>query len=261
MSPCGLSEALRPYLPANRAPLLEESLREVEDLPGVGKWIPPGPFIQRMIPREVLWGFPFTFLKDIPSLDPLRKKIGTCIGDGKRPDPTNCAEVSAAALAKALGACQLERIKETNKLTPDFRVWWEKHLVEMEVTRADRKRSEVERTVAADRLRDQVRCFGRSCDIVIHVADIPSEEDRQQILQAARELEAGRQVENPGKWRVRAETPRRDGNYHVAGGQSDAAPAWWPEEEVAAFSHLNSSSEDQTTTRSIPRCGSRLGRP
>ena len=87
----------------------------------------------------------------------------------------------------------------------------------MEVTRADRKKAEVDRTEAADRLKDQIRGFGRSCDIVIHVADIPSEEDRQQILQVRHELEPGRQSENSGKWRVRARTLCREGNYHVCG--------------------------------------------
>jgi hypothetical protein len=238
MSENGLLDTLRDYLPANRTPLLEEAIRAVEQLPGVGKWTPSGPFTANMIPWEVLWGFPLTFLADVSSLDPLRKKIGRRIGKSQLPRPSDLSEVSAAALAKALGARQLERVQETDSDTPDFRVWWEEEVIEMEVTKADRKETLDDRLAAIECLRYEIRSFGRHCDIVVHVADIPTKPDRQEILEAARHVAPGNQIEEYGRWCVRAETPRREGNYHVAGGQSDPLPAWWPEMDVARLFSL-----------------------
>jgi len=233
-----LLNTFREFLPANRTPLLEEAIRAVEQLPGVGKWIPSGPFMANMIPWEVLWGFPLTFLSDVPSLHPLRKKIGSRIGNSQTPKPSDLSEVSAAALVKVLGARQLESIKETNSKTPDFRVWWEEDLIEMEVTKADQKNTLIARSAAVDRLRHEILSFARQCDIVVHVADIPRQADRQQILEAARNVEPGTQIEEYGRWRVRAETPCREGNYHVAAGQSDPSPAWWPEMGVVRMFSL-----------------------
>jgi len=233
-----LLKTFREYLPANRTPLLEEAIRAVEQLPGVGKWIPPGPFMVNMIPWEVLWGFPLTFLSDVPSLHPVRKKIGSRIGNSQTPKPSDLSEVSAAALVKVLGARQLESIKETNSKTPDFRVWWGEDLIEMEVTKADQKNTLTAHSAAVDRLRHEILSFERQCDIVIHVADIPHQADRQQILEAARNVEPGTQIEEYGRWRVRAETPCREGNYHVAAGQSDPSPAWWPEMDVVRMFSL-----------------------
>ena len=91
-------ETLKGYLPIDRTPLVEEAIRAVENLPGLDEWAPAGPLIQGMMPREVFWGFPFTFLTDIASLDPLRRKIGARIGNAQQPTPSDWAEVSAAAL-------------------------------------------------------------------------------------------------------------------------------------------------------------------
>jgi hypothetical protein len=235
----GLLNTLREFLPANRTPLLEEAILAVEQLPGVGKWVPAGPFMTNMIPLEVvLWGFPLTFLADVPSLDPLRKKIGGRIGNSMKPKSSDLSEVSAAALATVLGARELERIKTTNSKTPDFHIWWEEDLIEMEVTRADQKETLIHRSAAVDRLRREILSFERQCDIVVHVADIPHQVDRQKILAAAREVEPGTQIEEYARWHVRAETPRREGNYHVAAGQSDPPPAWWPEMDVARLFSL-----------------------
>jgi hypothetical protein len=74
---------------------------------------------------------------------------------------------------------------------------------------------------------------------VIHVTDILCEEDCQQILRAARELEPGRQSENPGRWRVRTELPARVGNYHIAGEDSDPAPIWWSEADTVRLFTLS----------------------
>jgi hypothetical protein len=121
-----LLNTFREFLPANRTPLFEEAIRAVEQLPGVEKWTPSRPFMANMIPPEVLWGFPLTFLSDFQSLQPLRKKIGRCIGNSQKPKCSDLSEVSAAALVKVLGARQLESIKETTNNTPDFRIWWER---------------------------------------------------------------------------------------------------------------------------------------
>lgn len=93
-----------------------------------------------VIPMDiVIWGFPLTFLAEIPSLDPLRKSIGSCIGNSQTPEASDLSEISAAALVKALGARRLENIKRADSDTPDFHVWWEEDLVEIEVTKAIRK--------------------------------------------------------------------------------------------------------------------------
>jgi hypothetical protein len=233
-----LLNTFREFLPANRTPLLEEAIRAVEQLPGLGKWTPSGPFMANMIPWEVLWGFPLTFLADVTSLQPLRKKIGSRIGNSQAPKPSDLSEISAAALVKVLGARQLESIKETTNKTPDFRVWWEEDLIEMEVTKADQKKSLIDRSAAVNRLRHEILSFERQCDIAVHVADIPRQGDRRHILEAARNLEPGTQIEEYGRWRVRAETPFREGNYHVATGQSDPFPAWWPEMDVVRLFSL-----------------------
>jgi len=239
MSELGLWETLKRYLPADRTPLVEDAIRAVENLPGVGNWAPVGPLIEGMTPWEVFWGFPFTFLTDIPSLNPLRREIGARIGSNQKPTPSDWAEVSAAALVRALGARTLQRLEEEGHPTPDFHVWWENDLVEMEVTKADPKRTQVERTEAVSRITHEVQSFGRECDIVIHIADILCEEDRHQVLGVARELAPGNESENPGRWRVRVEMPHRSGNYHVAGGHSDKAPAWWPEADNVRLFTLN----------------------
>jgi len=232
MSEGSLLNTLRAFLPSNRTPLLDEVIRAVEQLPGAEKWAPSGPFIENMIPWEVLWGFPLTFLADVTSLDQLRKKIGGRIGNAEMPEPSDLSEISAAALAKVLGARQLERIKETNSNTPDFRVWWDEDLIEMEVTKANRKETLDDRSAAVESLRHEILSFDRECDIVVHVADMPTQGDRQQILEAARSVEPGTHIEEFGRWRVRGETPCRVGNYFVAGGQADPLPDWWPEMDV-----------------------------
>jgi hypothetical protein len=165
MSELGLWETLKGYLPADRTPLVEDAIRAVERLPGIGKWTPAGPLIAGMMPREVFWGFPFTFLTDIPSLDPSRSTIGARIANNQRPEPSDWSEVSAAALIRALGARTLRRIEEEVTPTPDFHVWWENDLVEMEVTRADPKRSQIERSNAVSRISQEIRSFGRESDM------------------------------------------------------------------------------------------------
>jgi hypothetical protein len=234
-----LVDTLRGFLPANRTSLLEEAIRAVEELPGVDNWLPQGPFGENMIPMEVLlWGFPLTFLTDVPSLDSLRTKIGSRIEQFQSPTPSDLSEVSAAALAKALGARQLENIEQSDTNTPDFRVWWDEDLIEMEVTRADPKKTLTDRSAAVDHLRHEILTFERQCDIVVHVADITHQRDRQDILEAARTVDPGNQIEEKGRWRVLAERPRRDGNYHIAGGHSDVPPAWWKETDVARLFSL-----------------------
>jgi hypothetical protein len=49
-------------------------------------------------------------------------------------------------------------------------------------------------------------------------------------------MKPGTQIEKYGRWRVRAEKPCREGNYHVAAGQSDPSPAWWPDDVARLFS-------------------------
>src|SRR5436309_1291495 len=98
MSECRMMNTLREFLPANRTPLLENAIRAVAQLPGVGNWAPLGPFMPNMIPWEVLWGFPLTFLAEVPSLNPLRKRIGSRIGNSQAPKASDLSEVSAAAL-------------------------------------------------------------------------------------------------------------------------------------------------------------------
>ena len=225
---------IREYLPPSRTPLLEDAIRAVKRLPCVGDWS-PGPLISNMVPREVLWGLSFTFLSDIPSFDGLRMKIGSRIG---HPDPSDLSELSAAGLVKAVGIRRLERVKEAESNTPDFHLWWEDELIEMEVTKANRKQALIDRSAAVDRLTNEIRSLDRPCDFVIHVADIPNEADRQQILQAARNVQTDSLIEENGRWCVRAISPNRHGNYHVLGQESDKPPAWWPETDVTRIFYL-----------------------
>jgi hypothetical protein len=235
-----LWETLSGYLPADHTPIVERAIRATENLPGLTNWTPVAPLIDGMIPREVFWGFPFTFLSDISSLDPIRRRIGALITNKQEPTRTSdWAEVSAAALVRALGARTLQRIEEAESPTPDFHVWWGDDLVEMEVTRPDPKKSQTERSAAATRMAHEITSFGRRCDLVIHIADILRDEDCQQVLHAAHDLEPGKERESQGRWRVRAEAPNRAANCHVIGGHSDAAPAWWPQEDVVRLFSLN----------------------
>jgi hypothetical protein len=231
---------IRSCLPAERTPLVEPCLQAVAELPGLAEWAPPGPFLEGSLPQNlVYWGFPLTFLADVPSLNPLRKRMGARIGNDQWPEPSDWAEVSAAALVRALGARELLRVYEQSNLTPDFRVWWGSDLVEMEVTRADRKESLIRRTHAQSRINEEIRSLGPHWDIVVHMIDTLCENDYQQVLRSARELRPGEIREDPGRWRVRAETPCRAGNY-VEGGLSNAAPDWWPREDAARLFSVGS---------------------
>src|SRR5260370_36780309 len=90
---------LRESLPAERTPLVEQCIHMLESLPGVGGWTPPGPFSEGSIPFDLVrWGFPFTFLTDVPSLEPLQTRIDTRIGEGHCPEPIDFSEGSAARL-------------------------------------------------------------------------------------------------------------------------------------------------------------------
>ncbi|KAF0246451.1 MAG: hypothetical protein FD180_715 [Planctomycetota bacterium] len=222
----GIWEAVRDFVPSDRTPLLEECIRAVQNLPGVDAWRPPDPYHLRIIPFDAIrWGLPQTFLKNVPSLRELREAIGSQIGNGLPPKESDLSEANAAALMLALGADKIERIEKDENKTPDFRVWWSADVVELEVTRADRKQTLINCNAAVERLRSEIRSFGRPFDVVIHVADIWNSRDCDQIKISARDCPCGETRGENGRWRVRIVAPNLEGSCDIAG--SDHSPGWW----------------------------------
>lgn len=230
-----LYSTLLPALPENALPIVKASIDAVAALPGLESWLPQQVYHGEAM-RIVQFGFYLTFLSSVDSVDPLRRQIASAILKNETPNPSHLAEINGAALCVALGATSIEHVKRSSTKTPDFRVSWSNDVkIDLEVTCAQEKPAHIERKKIASSLAKQIHDKERSHDIILHFVEPPEENEVIAIMEASRQIGPGIDIEQPGRWRMRAEKPKREAYTIVTGGEQDESPDWWPRQAVKNF--------------------------
>jgi hypothetical protein len=185
----------------NASPIIRESIRELETLPDLKlrnplpkNWSPK--FEDMLyIRRLVAWGIPLVMTKEFAdeasNLKPLRQRIGGAIARNGFPDPNDLAELDCAALMILNQAKMLKRIQKTSFPTPDYHVYWDNTVIEVEVTKAQPKETRIETEKSTKSLMERLVALELKWHIVIYFANRLTEEDIQLLLQTLREAKLG----------------------------------------------------------------------
>ena len=209
MADATLWNHLQSIIPNNSTPIVQAAINAIGQLPKTRIWKPT---LHHWYEAHKIidWGIPFALTEGLTSLEPLRRKVGNSIVTTGEPNPNDLAEADLAALMLICKAQQVERIKEREARTPDFHVQWDdKQIVEVEVTRADRKPAHKERCKIADNICERIYTANKLWDIELYIADKLSNDEVQHLLEAANTIQPGTHVNNPGRWWLYAEIPNR----------------------------------------------------
>jgi hypothetical protein len=161
-------------------------------------------------------------------LHPLKSAIGQAIAEKGEPNPSDLAEVNVMALMAAKGANRVEYVRRAVSRTPDLHTWWMDELIEVEVTKAAQKQAHIERSDLASQIAKNLLDLGRSSDLIVHFAEVLSEDEVTKLMKAANIIMPGNVVESQSQWKLIAESPNRNVGTLWVGGMWDEAPPWWP---------------------------------
>jgi len=166
-----LWQALYQTISEDSAPIVAESIREIETLPGLENWAPKQQSWAEAM-KIINWGFPLVWVNKLESLDPLRASFAKSIASVGEPDPNVYSEVSAGGLLAALKATKLRYVKTESTRTPDYEASWDdEQIVEIEVTRAAQKLAHVERHKLAGSIVEEIHEMNHPWDVIVHMAD------------------------------------------------------------------------------------------
>jgi hypothetical protein len=205
-----LWDYLRSTVPADAASIVEAAIRAVGRLPDMGTW-KPSTLHWYETTNVVTWGIPLALTEVLPSLHQLRKQIGASIANKGEPDSADLAEVDVAALLLESQAQRVEHVTKVNKArTPDYHAQWgDSQLIEVEVTRADRKPGHKAREKIADCICNDIAALHHPWDVVAYIADDLSEAEVKVLLETARSMSPDGYFNCPDKWWLFAETINR----------------------------------------------------
>ena len=211
-----LWDQFKQLLSPNALPIIQESIHELETLPDLKmrnplpkNWSPElEDWLYLM--RLVAWGFPLVLTKkfadETSNLRPLRQKIGGAIARNGFPDPNDLAELDCAALMALNQAKVLKRIPKTSFPTPDLQVQWDDTAIEVEVTKAQPKKTRIEVEKLTRSLLERIFALKLQWHIVIYFVNTMTEEDIQSLLQTIREAKPGH-YRLLDKWRLFVKNP------------------------------------------------------
>jgi hypothetical protein len=206
----------------------------VAGLPRLHDWVPG--VLNDLTARTILsWGLPLALLSDVPALDPFRRKLSKQIRENDCPNDSDLAEISGAALLRVLGG-QSTRPASSKLKTPDFVTKWPSGEIDCEVTCPQNKPDYLRRVAAAEQLTHRIHGEGRPNDLILHLADLPSDAHTVDILKAANNLGVGEEKEEVGEWHLRAKVPDRHPHTLYTAGENHRPPSWWPETKVSHVS-------------------------
>jgi hypothetical protein len=168
-------------------------------------------------------------LRDV---QPLIRQLVREILELGEPEASTIAELSAAGLCVGLGATGGHKVPRGLTPTPDWQLeWGSGNAVDVEVTIATEKPDLVMRRALANDLLTSVYRSDREFDVIVHMVDVASSEDRAAVANAAADIAVGDIREYLGRWRVRGMPITRD-IYTIVEGPKPSAPddrpAWWP---------------------------------
>lgn len=227
-----LYKELLPVLPPNHTQVYRDSINLVGDLPGLESWLPPTTNLIDIL-RIVSIGFPLTYLTNIQSINPLRRRIAKALKIGSCPAPSDLSEINAAALCVTIGASSIEQIQRASSRTPDFAVSWPNDSeMELEVTCADEKLAHKQRKELAHKLGQAIFELHLPHDIIIHFLVPPDASEIEQLIKTAYEIKIGNHLDCPGRWHIYAEKQNREPYAVYTGGQRDQTPQWWPHNTI-----------------------------
>jgi hypothetical protein len=230
-------EILLPLLPTDAQPIIRTAIESFAALPEMDQWQHKlGSFLQAL--PLIRLGVSLAYVSSVDNLDSVRRRIGRAISRGHDPDPSDVAEIDAAALCICLGAISLARVKEKSTKTPDFIVSWsDGKTVDLEVTCARAKPTHIERSEIATNIAQQLHNQNpeRTWDLIVHYINPPTTEELSCLIEEALDLQPGLSAEKTGEWHVSAKIPDRDPYTLFTAGQRDKLPTWWPTDTVAPF--------------------------
>ena len=212
--------------PAPHGPVVEALLERLRRLPLLAGWAPKHG-LQPRRPHVLHWAHVLSLLDSFTGHDALINQFCEEIIAADAPQPNTFAELSAAALAGALGAASGRRLDRAATPTADWRITWPPDAaVDVEVTVGRQKAEHVRRHDAANGLLNYFTAKDRTDDLVIHIADPTNREDATQVIETVSEVEPNGSIDNSGRWSVRRVQVSRD-TFAIYSG-FDEAPSWWP---------------------------------
>lgn len=231
-----LWQEILPAFLAPTNPTIEDSIRAVGELPGIGSWRHGVKQPAEAI-RVVRWGLPLSLIRTEESFDGLRARLAREIVARGGPSESDLSECEAAGLLTLLGATVEYLQQSADARAPDLLAHWSNGgRVEVEVTLAEEKYTQRARKEAVVPLGEALEQLKLPLDLYVHILDSLSEAERQEVVAAALTLAPSKSAERAGRWHIRAESvPARDPGILYVAGQDHAPPTWFSSQPATLF--------------------------
>jgi hypothetical protein len=203
----------------------------VEALPGLKDWEPRDEARWHWLDVAHL-GFVLQCTTGLDDVAHQQQTIAREIIAGGRPAAQTLAELSAAALCATFDAVEGRRLPRSMERSADWRMIWADGLpVDLKVISASEKPLHIERQAFATELAHALHRSDRRFDLLVHLADVSSNDDRKAVMLAASSIQAGEAVDQPGRWRLCALPINRGVGVVLPAGAEDR-PDWWSRDDV-----------------------------
>lgn len=244
---------IEPIFTRPTRPIVEDAITAISELPGIDAWDHQirQPF-QAM--KVVEWGIPCHFIREEKTFDILRGRLASGICETGSPLVADLSECEAAGLLVALQA-RVEYLNQQGRIrAPDLLTHWpDGSSIEVEVTAAEKKQGQRTREAAASSLREALAATRIQHDVHVHVLDVLSDTEQQEVVEAASRLNSGSSAELQGRWHVQVQPmPARDPRILFTAGEAPIRPNWFPAKIAIPFTmHGLVAGPDETAP--IPR--------